>query len=488
MTYFLWSSPALAVILLIASGRVGTVMASISGVVIALAVAVTTAPAGFNASDAMTAAGRGAWIGWIVVPYILGGLLFWQMAMRTGNAQMPVENAAPGDDRARRRLLFTACFLIGPFAESATGFGVGIIGTFVLVRRLGLAPSYLLSFSLLSQTMILWGGMGSGAIVGAAFARTDAISLAFHGSFIMLAFNLLWLPLYWRLAERAGVPANWPERLSEAGWLIGSVLLVSTCTALLGPETAMLAAYGPVIVARYLADERPGVGELIAAARRMMPFTLLISWLVITRVVPSLQQGLQALGRVEPFAGTPSWSPFFHAGTWLVVAAFGTAVLRGHISDIAEEAKAAWKTGRLAVLSIIIFSIMAEIISSSGIAGGLASGLYDVFGRWAVVLTPQISAIFGALANSGNAANGLFMGSQVNLAESAGLNIAAVIALQHVAALSLNMISPVRMSIVCGLAGTPGKEREAYRVMAPFACVMILILLAISFAIALNVI
>jgi lactate permease len=52
-------------------------------------------------------------------------------------------------------LLFTACFLIGPFAESVTGFGIGIIGTMMLVRRLGVQPIYLLAFSLLSQTMIL---------------------------------------------------------------------------------------------------------------------------------------------------------------------------------------------------------------------------------------------------------------------------------------------------------------------------------------------
>ena len=104
---------------------------------------------------------------------------------------MPVQTSLP-DARARRRLLFTACFLIGQFAESATGFGVGIIGTMMLVRRLDVPPIYLLAFSLLSQTMILWGGMGSGAIVGAAFARTDPTILAFNASFFLVAFNILW--------------------------------------------------------------------------------------------------------------------------------------------------------------------------------------------------------------------------------------------------------------------------------------------------------
>ncbi|KAB2684378.1 L-lactate permease [Brucella tritici] len=487
MSYFIWCVPALAVITLIASGRASTLKASLVGVVVALAVALTTPPTDFGALDAARAIARGAWIGWIVVPYILGGLLFWQIAMRTDGSQIPAVSQ-PYDDGARRRLLFTACFLIGPFAESATGFGVGIIGTFVIVRRLGVPISHLLGFSLLSQTMILWGGMGSGAIVGAAFARTDPTSLALNSSFIMVAFNLLWLPLYWRLADQAGLSTTWAGRVSEAGWLAGSIGLVIIATALLGPETAMLASYGPVIVARYLLDERPDPKQALAAAYRMSPFIILIGWLVITRLVPPLQYGLETFGRLEPFPGTPAWSPLFHAGSWLVIGAGLTAVLGGHFRHIANEARAAWTTGRLAVLSIVSFSIMAEILSGSGIANELAEGLYTVFGRWAVVLTPQISAIFGALANSGNAANGLFMGSQVRLAEAAGLNIAAVIALQHVAALSLNMVSPVRMSIVCGLAGTPGEERTAYRLMLPFALTMIATLFVLSTLIALRII
>src|SRR5438045_6729797 len=111
---------------------------------------------------------------------------------------------------------------------------------------------------------------------------------------------------------------------------------------------------------------------------------------------------------------------------------------------------------------------MAEVLSGSGIASAVAAGMFTVLGQWAVVVTPFVSAVFGSLANSGNAANGLFMASQVRLASDAGLNVGAVIALQHAAALSLNMISPVRMSIVCGLGHAAGKERELYRIMLPF--------------------
>jgi lactate permease len=485
--YLIWALPALAVIGAIASGLAGTLPASLIGLATALAVALATAPQLFGIADAGTALLRGAWIGWIVVPYILGGLLFWQMAIRPGDAAMPVETSLP-DAHARRRLLFTACYLIGPFAESATGFGIGIMGTMVLIRRLGLKPIELLAFSLISQTMIVWGAMGSGAVVGAAFARTDPTALALRTSLIYLVFNILWLPIYWRMAERAGIGADWRERASEALWLLGSLGLAIVATAFLGPEPAMLAAFGPAIVLRYLIDEKPDRAAIAAAARRMLPFTLLIGWLALTRLVPPLNHLLQSSWSIQPFAGVPIWAPLFHAGTWLVAAAVLTALLHGHQRAFPAEIAAAWKTGRLAVLTVIVFSMMAELLSRSGIAGGLARGMYDTFGVWSVTVTPMISAVFGALANSGNAANGLFMPSQLSLATEAGLDVAAVVALQHAAALSLNMVSPVRMSIVCNLAGTPGHERDAYRAMLPFVVVIVAVLLVISVLIATRLI
>lgn len=487
LLYLGWSLPALVVFGAIATGRVGILTASLMGLFTALVSAIASAPKEFSIDDAGIALMRGAWIGWIVVPYILGGLLFWRMAIRPGTAEMPIETHLD-DARTRRRFLFAACYLIGPFAESATGFGVGIIGTMVLVRRLNFKPIELLTFSLLSQTMIVWGAMGSGAIVSAAYARIDPSNLAVHSGLVFLLFNVLWLPIYWRMADRAGVQVGWTERLSELAWLVICLGLTILATTLLGPEFAMLSVFGPAIVLRYLIDERPTRAELAVAAQRMLPFTLLIGWLALTRLVPSLNQVLQTEFRINPFAGTPAWSPLFHAGTWLIVAAILVGVLRGERQEFSREVSASWKTGRLAVLTIIVFSMMAEVLSRSGIADGLARGIFSSMGVWSIIVTPIISAVFGALANSGNAANGLFMASQQSLAAEAGLNVAAVVALQHASALSLNMVSPVRMSIVCNLAGTPGHERSAYRAMMPFVAVIALVVMTFSVLIAVRLI
>ncbi len=483
LAYFVWTLPALLVIAAIASGRLGVLAASTIGLVSALVVALLAAPQSFQLMDAAVSLARGIWIGWIIVPYIVGGLLFWQIAMRTGSPTTARATSVP-DARAGRRLLFMACFLVGPFAESATGFGVGIIGTMALVRRLQVKPTQLLAFSLLSQTMILWGAMGSGAIIAAALARTDPTALVLHASPLVVAFNMAWLVLYWRLADQAGFALGHGEQLNEALWLGISLASVIAATALLGPETAMLAAYGPLITLRYLMDERPDWQTLGRLFRRMLPFGLLIAWLAATRLVAPLEGFLLEAGRQHPFAGAPAWAPFYHAGTWLLIAAVLTSLVRGHTRAFPSELKAAWTTGRVAILSIFTFSAMAEVLSGSGIATGIAQGLFQALGRAAVVALPLVSAVYGLLANSSNGPNGLFMAAQVSLATEAGLGLAAAVALQHVAAFSLNIVSPVRISIACSLAGTLHHERDAYRAMLPFALSAVALLLVAAVLVA----
>ena len=80
-----------------------------------------TAPQTFRPAEAGLALVRGAWIGWIVVPYILGGLFFWQLAVKAGSKSAPLERTGdgranlagtPGMERAAYRVML-------PFAAAA---------------------------------------------------------------------------------------------------------------------------------------------------------------------------------------------------------------------------------------------------------------------------------------------------------------------------------------------------------------------------------
>ncbi len=480
MMFFWWALPALLVLLAIASGRANTTQAALLGLLAALPVAWLTGPSAVGAPVLGEALWRGVWIGAVIAPYILGGLLFWQVAARA--PQVAATPAGPGteDPLARRRLAFFACFLVGPFAESATGFGVGMLGTVVLLRPLGLAPRHLMVFALLSQSLIPWGAMSSGTILAAAYARLPPAVLGLYTLLPAVLLMGVWLWLFWATARAAGLPGTVGQRLEEAGWVAAGLGLLGLSTHFLGPETALLAAYGPLIVLRYLRDQRPDWRQARAAAARAAPYAALIGGLAVSRLAPGAREALGSLGRVAPFADLPAWSPLYHAGSWLVAGALLTALLRRQTAWLGQECRHAWRTGQHAVLAVFLFAMMAEVLTVSGISGAFAQSTLQAFGEKAILLAPPVSGLFGVLTNSGNPANSLFLPSHVTLALEAGLSVPLVAALQHASGTSLGLFSPVRMSIAAGLAGGRGQERQVYRGLLPYAAMALLVLLVFA--------
>lgn len=487
MMYLLWSLPALTVIAAIASGRVNTTIAAVLGLFAAVPIALYAAPAPFSGAQLAVTLERGLWIGWIITPYILGGLLFWQMASQ-GNTSAPVAPGQAGlnDPLARRRRLFFACFLIGPFAESATGFGVGMLGTVLLIRPLGLKPRDIMVFALLSQTLIPWGAMGSGTLLASAYARVPAPELALYSMVAVALLMAVWMLLFWRTARHAGLRADAAEHRREAAWMAASLGLLTAATALLGPETALLAAYGPLIVLRFLLDRRPNRPQALAAARRALPYILVIACLVATRLIPAVNRALGTLAEFQPFADLPAWLPFLHAGSWLVAGTLAMAAWRREPGALATQARASWKTGRHAVMSVFLFAMMAEVLAGAGISQAYADGLFATFQDWTILITPVLAGAFGILANSGNAPNSLFMPSQLSLAVQAGLNVPAAAALLHVSGTAMGIFSPVRMSIAAGLAHGPGQERSVYVLLLPFALAAFGILLSLALLVVVS--
>jgi lactate permease len=469
MTAFFWFLPTIVLALAVLSGRCSPPVASLLGLATAVPVAFATAPIPFGSAALAGALARGAWIGATIAPYILGGLLFWQLASRP--TAMAAESARPVavDRRAQRRLLFFACFLVGPFAESATGFGVGMLGTIALLRHLGIAPAHLMVFALLSQTFIPWGAMGSGTLLASAYAKMPASALAGASLLPVASLMGVWLTLFWVTARKAGVSATATEHLSEVGWIIASLGTLGVATALVGPEIAMLSAFGPLIIARYLIDARPTAEAVRLAAVRVWPYLALVGILTLTRGVPSLRDALASFGAIAPYPDLPVWAPLFHAGSWLMAGALGVALTRGHVAQLRQELRGAWKTARTPVVTVFVFAMLAEVLAAAGISAAIAAGLFANLGALGVLAAPLMSIGLGVLTNSGSAGNSLFMSSQVAMAAQANLSVPATAALQHVAASSMSLFSPVRMAIAASLAHGQGQERRVYSELVPYA-------------------
>lgn len=474
VNYLLWSLPFAAVALPIASGRASTTMAGFLGLLASIAVSLVSAPNQFGPTDVLSSATHGAWLAFLVGAVILAGLFFREVV--SGHA-----GAAPQQPLAaalRRRQLYTTCFLLGPFAEAATGFGVGQVTVAPLLANMGLTPVHAVLFGLFSQMMVSWGAMANGTMIGAQLSGLAPVDLGVHSALLSVPLIIVWLGLFWRIASIADIPGT---RRDLAGELVctlaaGGLLVVSNL--LLGPEVAALAALGPLILARFLAAGRPDRDQWRSARHVGLPYVVLIAGLITTRAVPSVNQFLGDALTVRPFVDGPTWAPLLHPSFWLLAVGLVTALIMGGPALAGSALERAWSRGRRPILTIGLFLAMAQVMSISGVADGLARGLRLSLGPLAAMATPLFAGLFGFLTGSSNAANGLLMPAQAALAKEAGLSLPWLAAIQNVAAAGSTMLSPVRVAVGCALVGKPELERKVYSrawplVVVPLALLMV---------------
>jgi lactate permease len=151
------------------------------GGLIAIIVALWTAPIPMTPAALAVCVGKGLWLAWLVVAVILSGLFFREVI------SLDVAHTAEGRQASAlegRRRAFFACFLVGPFAEAATGFGVGQVTTVAMLQSIGLPSLYVVLLGLFSQVLVSWGAMANGTMVGAAFAGIAPRELGVHSAML----------------------------------------------------------------------------------------------------------------------------------------------------------------------------------------------------------------------------------------------------------------------------------------------------------------
>lgn len=482
MNLVLAASPLILVVVALVSRRVTSLTAGLAGMLAACLVALTVAPIGLTGARLAETLGKGLWLSWLVGAVILGGLFFRVAVSRP---------SAPGLDPVtdiglRRRRAFAACFLIGPFAEAATGFGVGQVTTIAILMTLGLAPLHIAMLGLFSQILVPWGAMANGTMVGAAFSGLTPVELGLQSAIVNAPLVFAWLFLFWRLAAAAGLGDGKGHRLADVAWTSAMVAALLLFNHWLGPETAALAALGPLIVLCFWRDERPDRARWRSLLPVALPYAALIVAIALTRIVPALSS---ALGRatLQPFEEALPWFPLLHPGSWLVFIGLLTLLVMGRGRATPRLLADTWRQGWRPVVTIGAFLVMAQVMADSGAARRLADAMAIALGPAAILATAPLAGLFGFVTGSSNATNALLMTSQVGLSAQHGLSPLWIAAVQNVAAAALTMLSPVRVSMGCALAGDSRLEGQVYAQgwilgAVPIAILMLLCAALLQFA------
>lgn len=472
MIYVLWALPILAVAGLVASRRLSTVHAGACGLVSAVVVALLCAPGAFGPWQAVRAVTLGAWLGLLVGSVILSGLVFRDLASL--HAHSSRDGLIP---RAlRREELYTACFLLGPFAEAATGFGVGQVAIAPILKRTGIAPIDAVLLGLFSQSLVPWGALANGTIVGAQLAGLAPAVLGAYSAVLSAPVLLGWLLLFWIMAARAGVPATPLGLLGELLATASVIVLLIWANVRLGPEAAGMAALAPFIVVRFLLRNGLDRDEWRDALRAGLPYAALVGGIAATRAIPPLNQAISQGIAIRPFVDGTTWFPLMHPASWLLLIGLVTAKTRG--SAIAPALARAWTLGRAPVLAIVLFLGMAQVMLASGMTDGLALAVRLALGSCAALVTPLFAGLLGFLTGSSSTANGLLMASQAALSKADPSSLAWLAALQNVAAAAATLSCPVRVAMGSSLAGAAGLQAQVLARAWPLVALPICILLA----------
>ena len=462
MPTFLALLPLLLVLALLASGRASALGAGLAGLAATIAVAAITS----GAVDALTTLlvreiPAGLWLSWQVIAIIATGIFFHR-------CQQSRDAATGGETlEATPRRLWAVCFLIAPFAEAVTGFGVGYIIALAALRRLGLGGMSALLLGLYSQSLVPWGALAIGTTVGATLAGLTPNQLGLGSAVLQVPIHALYLLLYWRFAREAGVRVSAAQKLDDGAWTATLLALVWLANRYGDVEIAGAAPTALLAAVRFWRDERPDGARLRAALRTNAPYVALTLALCATRLVPPLRDFLKPLWAFKPYDNQPAFAPLYAPGFWLLsIGIVVVLVARTSLARVVTEtAKGAWR----ACAVTLAFVVMAELYVGSGMAQQIAEAMRGAMGRGAATAVPLFAGVGGFLTGGGAAANAMLMPMVTALARVLALDPAWIAAIQNSVCTNLTMLSPIRVSMGAAILSLATSDAALYRRAWPLA-------------------
>ena len=404
---------------------------------------------------------------------LLGGLLFYEVGLRTGGHQaLGRWFAGVSRDPVRSALLMVLG--VTPCVESMTGFGVGAIFAFPLLRSMGFAPRRAAILALFGFVTVPWGGLAVGTLVA---GRLTGLSFQSVG----VASAVISLPVFLVVGGAATVAAaGWraagrrvPELVVLAlslwvGVWLADVLLGTSLAGAVGALVAI--AVGLVLIrVRERRSLPPLCRELGRAA---LPYGLLLGLLTASRLVSA---GLH-LGETATLVVTS-------AAIWLIA----TSVLSGLVLGLppsgilAALRAAAFRWWRVA-LTTFAFLCLGGLMAAAGMSATLA-GAAASLGRPYLLLATVVGGVGGFLTGSNSGANGMFAAAQAQAADRLGYPVLWMVAGQNVSASVATMASGPRIQLAMSLLQEEERDPTLFRrvlavdilALAPLSALLLLI-------------
>ncbi|MGW7616763.1 L-lactate permease [Streptomyces antimycoticus] len=514
--------PLLLLFLLLGVFRVRAWIASVSGLLVATAVAIGVY--GMPFMTAVSGVAEGAVFGLFPVMWIVANAIWvYRMTRDSGDFDRLREAFSRVSDDRRIQGLIIA-FSFGALLEALAGFGAPVAICSVMLVALGLSAMRAVTVSMIANTVpVAWGGVGLpimtlGQVTG---IPVDTLSQATAHLVPVLALFVPMLLLV-VLDGARGVREVWPAAaVAGVSFAVPQYAVATFGPIQLVDIVAALASAGSVLLLmRFWQPRRsdhsvradvdaPGGGALtptgtgatgvlttpsrVDVFRAFAPYLVIIVLFTLS-VVPGIKGVLKATTLTFEWPGlavrTPQGEPVALAtykfdwlatpGTVLLIAGVVIAImlrisarsaLRAYGQTLSQLREAAGTV--MAVLAL------AYVMNLSGQTTTL--GLYlATAGSFFVVLSPLLGWFGTAVTGSDTSSNSLFGALQVSAAQGTGMSPTLAAAANTAGGVLGKMMSPQNLAIGAAAVGLAGREGEILRrvliasaVLVPALCLLV---------------
>jgi lactate permease len=411
---------------------------------------------------------------WIIGP----ALGIYQLQLRTGAAD--VLRAALGSFAPDPRLLalLVAWFFV-LFMEGAAGFGASVALAAPFLVAAGFRPVEAVTITLIGHVVgVSFGAIGTPIVPQMAATGLSGIEIARATG---IYHSLLgWVPLVIMLAlvnrATAATDGGRVIWLWTAAAYVCFVVPYTLLWMFVGPElpTVAGALFGGVLFAALIrvfaargeaAPRAPAhsAGEVLRAAA---PYLVLVAVVLVTRLVPGIRDGLQAVVLSWEMNGAfgGSMQPLYHPGTVLLLGfVIGALLQRAGAREILAAFVAATRTLIPVVIALLAMLVLSRIMVHAGMTGALAAAAAGVAGPAWPGLAPFVGMLGTFVTGSATASNILFSDFQRETALVLDLPVDGVIGVQGFGAAVGNMICPHNVVAAGATVGLGGREGEILR-------------------------
>ena len=380
------------------------------------------------------------------VVLIVGGGLLLSEVLRQSGAQKALADWLLVRAGSGTRAVLLVVHGITPFAESVTGFGVGVTIGIPLLAHFGLPARKVALIGLLGLCAVPWGSMGPGTLIAATMADLSFKDLGQASAWVsVIPFVITGMAAAWLASE----PGHRGRAMLQ-GLLSG--LLLTAAVALMNAVagTAPAGALGALVVVGFHLLRMRGL-QLVQQAQ---PLQSLGRRALAAYVL--LLGGVLVVGVLLKVLGLPGhWHALASPGLWLLLAA---GYFTGGLPE-RESLQRVWRSWAQVAPVTALFIVLGVLMAVSGMAAQLAHALASS-GPLYLLAAPFVGALGGFVTGSNTGANAMFAATQAEIARALNAPLLPFMAVHNVSASLLLMASPGKVEMAVQLVPEGKAQRR----------------------------